>query len=171
MKIFAYGSNMCSARLHDRVPSARPVGTAFLSRHNLRFHKRGFRDGSGKADASASAVRDAGVWGVVYQIDPGEKADLDRAEGLGRGYDEKQVLVTDTDGVRHRAWMYCASPVAIDPAAVPFAWYMELVRAGAEEHGLPEAYTRARIASRPTRPDPDAARAARHRAILVPARA
>lgn len=167
MKIFAYGSNMCSARLRDRVPSARPLGPAFLSGHVLRFHKRGFRDGSGKADASASAVSDAGVWGVVYEIDPGEKANLDRAEGMGSGYDEKQVLVTDTDGVGHRAWMYCANPSAIDLAAVPFAWYLELVRAGAEEHGLPEDYTRARIASRPTHPDPDPARAARHRAILV----
>lgn len=169
MKIFAYGSNMCSARLRDRVPSARAVGAAFLSGHTLRFHKRGFRDGSGKADARACGAAGAGVWGVLYEIDPGEKADLDRAEGLGRGYDEKRVLVTDLGGAGHRAWMYSAHPSAIDAAAVPFAWYLELVRAGAEEHGLPADYTRIRIAACPTRRDPDVGRAARHRAILAAA--
>jgi gamma-glutamylcyclotransferase len=169
MKIFAYGSNMSTARLRQRVPSARCVGRAFLAGHSLRFHKRGLRDGSAKADAWACDDAGAGVWGVVFEIHDSQKPDLDRAEGLGSGYDEKQVVVTDDHGATHRAWMYHAEPSAIDPTVAPFAWYHALVLAGAREHGLPDRYLRDRIIACVSCSDPDADRATRHRAILVPA--
>lgn len=167
MKIFAYGSNMATARLRQRVPSARVIGRACLAGHALRFHKRGFRDGSGKADAWACADPRAVVWGVLFEIRDDEKPRLDRAEGLGSGYDEKVVVVTDDAGAIHRAWAYSAADSAIDPAAVPFRWYRALVLAGAREHGLPDDYIRAAILSCPTCPDPDSVRAAHHRAILA----
>lgn len=166
MKIFAYGSNMCTARLQARVPSARPVGVAMLPGHALRFHKRGWRDGSGKGDAARCGDAGAVVHGVVFRIDPAEKAALDRIEGLGRGYDERGARVTAPDGVVHEAWMYQAARSAIDPAAVPFRWYRDLVLAGAREHGLPDDYVRDHIVAVPTCPDPDTARARRHGAII-----
>jgi hypothetical protein len=167
MKIFAYGSNMCTARLQARVPSARPVGVAALPGHALRFHKRGWRDGSGKADAARCGDAGAVVHGVVFRLDPVEKAALDWIEGLGRGYDERGVRVTAPDGVVHEAWMYQAARSAIDPAAVPFRWYRDLVLAGAREHGLPDDYVRNHIVACPTCPDPNGARARRHRALAV----
>jgi gamma-glutamylcyclotransferase (GGCT)/AIG2-like uncharacterized protein YtfP len=165
MNIFAYGSNMCTARLRARVPSARPVGRAFLPRHTLRFHKRGWRDGSGKCDAFPSGDAGAGMWGVVYRIDPTEKPALDRIEGLGRGYEEKRVTVTDPAGRIHQAWAYHAHRSAIDPNAVPFGWYRDLVLAGAAEHHLPDDYVRRLIAGQGTVADPDDVRARRHRAL------
>jgi gamma-glutamylcyclotransferase (GGCT)/AIG2-like uncharacterized protein YtfP len=174
MHLFAYGSNLCSARLRARVPSARPLGVARLRGHALRFHKRGWRDGSGKADAYATRSRGDRVWGVVFRIDPLEKPDLDRVEGLGKGYDQARRTVEGRDGRHWRAWLYRADRSAIDAAAVPFRWYRDLVLAGAREHGLPDHYVRGLIATVPARPDPDAARARRHRALLgepgVPAR-
>lgn len=166
VKIFAYGSNMCTARLRARVPSARPLGVAALAGHILRFHKRGWRDGSGKGDACRSPEPGARVWGVVFGIDPAGKADLDRAEGLGRGYDDVEVRVTTPEGVEHTAWMYQAAPAAIEPDAIPFRWYRDLVLAGAREHGLPHDYVRDHIACHPARPDPDADRARRHRTLV-----
>ena len=50
MLYFAYGSNLSSARMAARVPSARVVARAQLPGHALRFHKVG-RDGSAKCDA------------------------------------------------------------------------------------------------------------------------
>jgi gamma-glutamylcyclotransferase (GGCT)/AIG2-like uncharacterized protein YtfP len=167
MNIFAYGSNMCTARLQARVPSARPLGRALLSGHTLRFHKRGWRDGSGKCDAFVCHDPGAGIWGVVYQIDPAEKPALDRIEGLGRGYDEKRVKVTDPAGRSREAWAYHAHPSAIDATAVAFDWYRDLVLAGALEHDLPGDYVRRLIEGQSTAPDPDRVRARRHRALLA----
>lgn len=50
---FAYGSNMLTDRLRERVPSARPVAVARLAGHSLRWHKVSI-DGSGKCDAEAT---------------------------------------------------------------------------------------------------------------------
>ena len=47
MLYFAYGSNMCTGRLRQRVPSAAPVRIAKLLNRSLRFHKRS-DDRSGK---------------------------------------------------------------------------------------------------------------------------
>lgn len=165
--IFAYGSNMCTARLRARVPSVRPLAVAALAGHALRFHKRGWRDGSGKGDAYPVGDPAARVWGVVFEIAAASKADLDRIEGVGRGYDEERVRVTTPGGDAHVAWIYRANPSAIEPDVVPFAWYRDLVLAGALEHGLPDDYVRRHIAGSATRRDPDAARAARHRALIA----
>ncbi len=52
VRYFAYGSNMLTARLHERVPSATPIGIGQLEGHALRWDKRSWRDGSGKCDAA-----------------------------------------------------------------------------------------------------------------------
>lgn len=133
---FAYGSNMSSARLRARVPSARVVGRGVLRGHQLLWHKVSI-DGSGKCDAAASTAPDAAVHGVVYAIDQSEKAALDRAEGLGKGYGQQQVIV-EVDGAPFNATMYCATNK--DPALKPYSWYKSHVLAGAREHALPPEY-------------------------------
>jgi gamma-glutamylcyclotransferase len=92
MLYFAYGSNMCAGRLRGRVHSAVPVRVARLLNHSLRFHKRSDKDSSGKADAYFTGEPEDVVWGVVFDIDPAEKPDLDRHEGLGHGYVERLVM-------------------------------------------------------------------------------
>ena len=136
---FAYGSNMSTARLTARTPSARVVGRGRLPNHALRWHKRG-RDGSGKCDVAFAGARStAVVWGVLYRIDCAEKADLDRIEGLGVGYDEHEVVVV-TEAGEIAARTYVARPGAVDPALRPRQWYKAHVLAGAREHGLPAPY-------------------------------
>lgn len=133
---FAYGSNMSTARLRARVPSARVIGRGVLHGHRLVWHKVS-KDGSGKCDVVATAAPDAVVHGVVYAIDQTEKATLDRAEGLGKGYDERQVVV-EVGGEPFVATMYYAT--RMDPALKPYSWYRAHVLAGAYEHELPPEY-------------------------------
>ena len=79
------------------------------------------------------------VWGVLYRIDCAEKADLDRIEGLGVGYDEHEVVVA-TEAGEIAARTYRARPNAVNATLRPRQWYKALVLDGAREHGLPASY-------------------------------
>jgi hypothetical protein len=131
---FAYGSNMLTRRLRGRVPSAQPLGKAILAGHRLAWHKIG-KDGSGKCDIAP----DPGgtVWGVIFVIDPSEMPGLDAAEGLGYGYEKKQITVT-LAGKETLVTTYQAT--RIDPDVVPWHDYKDYVLAGAMEHNLPYPY-------------------------------
>jgi gamma-glutamylcyclotransferase len=162
VRYFAYGSNMLTARLVERVPSATATGIGHLPAHTLRWDKRSRHDGSGKCDAEHTGREEDAVWGVLYEFDPADKAALDRAEGLGAGYAEKAVDVVTADGTA-AAVTYVATDK--DPALRPFHWYKDLVVAGAREHGLPVDY-RAHLDLVPTVSDPDLARNTRHHRLL-----
>jgi cation transport regulator ChaC len=104
---FAYGSNMSTARLRHRVPSCRVVCIVRLPKYRLRFHERS-KDGSGKCNAIYTEAPTDGVFGVVYEISLNEKAALDRAEGLGRGYNEQRLSVLSSDQRDLQALTYIA---------------------------------------------------------------
>ena len=137
-RYFAYGSNMSSARLQGRTPSARFLARGRIRRHALRWHKLG-RDGSGKCDATFTDDVEDTVWGVLFELDHAEKSLLDAAEGLGIGYVEKVVAVTTNTGTCN-ALTYEAKPDMIDASLRPRAWYKAHVVRGAQEHGLPTDY-------------------------------
>ncbi len=92
MHYFSYGSNMSIKRFMGRVPSAKKVGMGMLDRHELRFHKIGRKDGSGKCDVVETGLHEHIVYGVVFHISTHEKPVLDRVEGLHFGYEEKTTL-------------------------------------------------------------------------------
>jgi cation transport regulator ChaC len=154
MHYFAYGSNMSSARLRRRVPSAVPVGRARLPAYRLCFRKRG-RDGSAKCDIHTASDAGAAVWGVVYRIHPDEKPHLDAAEDLHRGYAIREVEVRLSPDRQIRAFTYYA--LQTDHRLQPFAWYREHVLRGAREHALPADYV-AMIERIPSIDDPDPGR-------------
>jgi len=164
MLYFAYGSNMCTGRLRQRVRSASQPFVARLAGHTLRFHKRS-TDGSGKADAFSTGVETDCVWGVVFEIDEAEKPLLDVAEGAGKGYHEEAVTVTDAEGGRHPVFVYIADASHIDANRRPYSWYKRFVVEGAHQHGLPRDYLVVLEATRDVE-DPDRTRDARKRAIL-----
>lgn len=87
MLIFSYGSNMNLNRLAKRVPSAVKVSNAFLPEHKLLCNKIS-KDGSAKANIFKTYIAAELVWGVLFTIDSKEKPLLDKAEGLGMGYNE-----------------------------------------------------------------------------------
>lgn len=161
--VFAYGSNMLTSRIRERCPSARALGIAELRGHELRWHKGSKKDGSGKCDILQSTEPNAIVYGVLFEIEVGEKSTLDYVEGLGKGYDEKEVRVSHRDTPRS-AIAYFAT--AIDPRLKPFSWYHALVIAGAKEHGLPASYI-AKLQSQPTIDDLDRLRHDTNMSLLV----
>jgi len=130
---------MCRGWLLRRTPSASPVASAALRGYQLRFHKKS-KDGSGKADAYQTGSPSDVVWGVVFEVDEEEMAGLNSAEGLGHGYSERIVDVTDESGRSYTASTYCAETRAIDPSLRPYSWYLRLVLEGARAHNLPPVY-------------------------------
>ena len=162
MFYFAYGSNMLTLRLQNRVPSATAEGRARLPGMGLRFHKRS-TDNSGKA--SLSPARNGGaVWGVVYTMDPDDVEALDEAEGRGYGYARRTMHVEMGSEIVD-VLLYTARSAYVENGLAPYDWYHALVLAGALEHNLPDPYI-ALIRSVPTVRDPDAERRARHASLL-----
>lgn len=158
---FAYGSNLLTARLRERTPSARPLGVARLPLYALRWHKRG-ADGSGKCDIVLNPDAAAHVLGVVYEVRREEKPALDAAEALGIGY-RAQELDVQLSAQPVRVWAYLALQTHAD--ALPFTWYKALVIAGAREHRLDADYIRD-LEAAAARPDGNLSRDAMHRRLL-----
>ena len=127
---FAYGSNMSTARLRARIPTAEPVGAARIDGYRLVCNKRG-KDGSGKANLVSTAGGEA--WGVLFRIDAHDWPALDRYEW---GYERRSRRVLVTRGESCEAQLY----LALHPEQLeipPFDWYRELCLEGAREHALP----------------------------------
>lgn len=138
IRYFAYGSNMFTKRLRARVPSANPIGIGYVEAHQLRWHKKS-KDGSGKCDICSTGNRRHLVHGVIFEIAHTEKPKLDRAEGLGNGYEEKEVGVKTSSGLVPAVAYYATS---IDEQLRPYEWYKRYVVEGAIEHDLPESYVK-----------------------------
>ena len=138
---FAYGSNLASRRMRERVPDARPGGRARLAGFRLVSDKPG-RDGSAKLNL----VRDAGacVWGALWALQQRDLLVLDRIEG---GY-ERVAVTVDGDGGPLAATTY-VSPLRGADAPLAGA-YKALVVEGAREHGLPAEWL-ARLEALPER--------------------
>ena len=149
MFYFAYGSNMSIKRLTQRIPSVK-LCIGRLSEHRLVFHKRS-KDGSAKCDAYYTGNKNDYVIGALFKIDKSKKKDLDKAEGLGCGYEQKEVEI-QTDSGKQKAVLYYATD--IDRNLKPYSWYKTHVVVGAKENSLPKEYI-ALIEAVDSIPDPD----------------
>jgi gamma-glutamylcyclotransferase (GGCT)/AIG2-like uncharacterized protein YtfP len=161
---FAYGSNMSTTRLRHRVAGCRFAFVARLPNYRLCFHKRS-DDGPAKCNAFKTATPTDAVIGAVYEIPTNEKPALDRAEGLGRGYQET-VLVLSPQGEEITVCTYIADAAFIDNSLKPYSWYKDFVLAGAEEHQLPPEYVEGRIRAVHAIRDPDPQREQARRAEI-----
>jgi len=130
----AYGSNLHPFRLQQRTPSAQFVGTGIIAHHTLRFHKRGYRDFSGKCNL-VSQIEDV-AYVAIYDVPARELNLLDKAEGAGAGYDRTTIKVDDFGD----CVIYLAAFEHIDESLVPFCWYRALVVAGCEQLAFPAEY-------------------------------
>ncbi len=99
-----------------------------------------YTDGSAKANAAYTGRAEDIVWGVVYEFLPHEKWQLDGAEGLGAGYGQEDVGVTDEAGRVYLAFCYVAESNAIDASLKVYTWYKRFVVEGAQQHRLPNQY-------------------------------
>lgn len=146
---FAYGSNMSEPRLGSRVRWFRPVAIATLNGYRLTFDKVSV-DGSGKCDCEHTGVAGHRVWGVVFAIDVGEQAALDKAEGVGSGYDRHEIELTTDRGVITVVTYFATRKMA---GLSPYHWYKHHVLYGARAARLPAEYIAA-IEAVPSIEDP-----------------
>jgi cation transport regulator ChaC len=160
---FAYGSNMSSPRLTapERAPSATRVTVGYVPGRRLTFDKFSTRDRSGKCDCEATGNPRDRVYGVLYRIAASERAALDEAEGLHRGYRDEILTVIGGEAT-HRALAYVATDKR--PGLPVFDWYLEHVLRGASDNGLPREYVES-LRRIPTVVDGDRGRAAKERAL------
>ena len=165
LKYFAYGSNLLTRRLRQRVPSARFSAVTTMSKHVLRFHKlsidkKGNR--SGKCNVRFTGRDEDVVYGVVFNIDRNEKQKLDEAED---GYSTEVLTLTSRSGAVP-GFMYCVVDHSLlDDSLQPYDWYKDLVVAGAREHNLPAEYIQ-QLENVESVKDPDKDRDLRKRRLL-----
>lgn len=141
IKYFAYGSNMLTERLQARCKSATMQCTAVADGYTLAFSKKSI-DESGKATISCQSDKRHRVYGVVFDIDESDLRELDKIEGVGKGYDRIdhfQVIIDETDAALEVV-TYIASSGHTDADLVPYDWYLGLVVTGARQHSLPSTY-------------------------------
>ena len=157
MIYFAFGSNMLTCRLEGRIGRVDTLGIGRLKEYKLQFNKKS-KDGSLKADAFYTGNAENEVIGVLFNINPCHKEDLDKFEGLGKGYDVKDVEVQKYNSTEVvKAFTYIARDIDQTGESLPYDWYLKLIIAGAEEHNLPEDYIN-RIRSVTTKQDSDSKR-------------
>jgi gamma-glutamylcyclotransferase (GGCT)/AIG2-like uncharacterized protein YtfP len=142
---FAYGSNMCSAQMTERCPSAKLQDIAVLPGHRLTFPRFSSRRRCGVAGFCPDPQSD--VWGVVYRLSAEDLMVLDRIEG----YDPQrqananrynritvEVRLGGPLGAALRCHTYDAVP---EPGSfIPSADYKETMVRGARTSSLPHHY-------------------------------
>jgi gamma-glutamylcyclotransferase (GGCT)/AIG2-like uncharacterized protein YtfP len=161
MFYFAYGSNMLTARLAERVPTVRLIGRGWLAGHRLYFHLNG-SDESGKCNILHTGDTNDLVHGALYELDADRLDRLHAAEGPPYAFLELEI---GTPNGPLQAATYRGRADYLDDTLVPFDWYRDFVVHGAYEHGLPGDYI-AGLEAVTCQPDPDAERSAHNRRIL-----
>ncbi len=145
MLYFAYGSNMDSAQMEERCPSAKFVCRAKLPLHRLAFTHKSVHRGCGVADILRDEAKD--VWGVVYDLPENEFKHLDRDESIrpGRPYNPNAYTREN-----HHVWregdakrpllvsLYRGHPQPNPP--LPDCDYKKLIVEGARHWQLPVTY-------------------------------
>ncbi|MEN3184364.1 MAG: gamma-glutamylcyclotransferase family protein [Atribacterota bacterium] len=134
---FAYGSNMDSERLEERVGRkgvAWTTGVVFD--YELVFNKIA-GDGSGYANIQPKEGEI--THGVLYALYEYELWRLDRCEGVPNHY-RRIVLPVKTSGGLIEAFCYIAAEGMTREGLRPHRSYLKLLIRGAEEHHLPQEY-------------------------------
>ena len=115
---------------------------------------------TGSAFANIIPDATAEVWGVLYQIDEGDLGHLDLTEGVLIGnYKRIEIpVVPSLADPPHNAFTLVSD--RRDPGLHPSTRYMDLLIAGAQEHGLPADYVGflRRIPAQPESPETAALR-------------
>lgn len=125
---FAYGSNMCRARLEKRVGTVEVRGVARLADYVHRFTKPG---GDGTAKGNIEVEPGARVLGVVYGLVSEQLEELAVYEG---GYRRIEVLAEVGEARLTAVTFVAERPSRRIPGPEP--WYLDYYRRGIVQHGI-----------------------------------
>lgn len=137
MYYFAYGSNMKTKRLKDRVGKVTVIGKAGLSNHCLRFNKLG-DDETGKANIETK--ENSLVEGVLFNLTEEQFKKLDICEAVPTHYIRCKMNVIRFDNDMVAAAVYIANPNRLRSHLKPKQKYLQYLIDGANEHGLSNQY-------------------------------
>lgn len=126
-RYFAYGSNLWLPQMRSRCPSARTITTATLHGWSTTYDKPS-ADGSAKLNIRPDP--DDSVVGVVYEIEDGERRELDVAEP---GYTPTEVRVAGSSAL---TYTYEGEPYQVRP----YDWYVEMAKLGAATQGIGDGH-------------------------------
>ena len=153
MNYFAYGPNMFTFGLEKKIGGVEILGIGKLFKYILEFNVPS-PDDSLKANALFTGNNEDEVIGIVFKINTNRKEDLDKAEGLGIGYTEKEIEIELIEKEEKlNAFTYVANNIDNSGSSKPYDWYLELIIKGAEEHQLPKEYV-SKIQSTFSKEDP-----------------
>ncbi|MEI6984571.1 MAG: gamma-glutamylcyclotransferase family protein [Rhodospirillaceae bacterium] len=125
--LFAYASNLNRERMSERCPAAEPVGTASLANHRLVF----------RVSADIEPYPGATALGAVWRLSPADMIALDHYEGFPTLYrkDFRHVLLAGGEAVEVMLYRMNREGYAPPPDD-----YLEIIRDGYRDFGLPENY-------------------------------
>jgi cation transport regulator ChaC len=138
---FAYGSNMCASTFVER----RGIHPLEARRARLDAHRLCFNLPVGPGERAVANVEpdaDACTWGVAYLISAEQAEHLDRTEGVHRGAYARSAVTIELESAERLAAFTYRSALTCE-GRKPSARYLQLLLAGAREHGLPAEYVRA----------------------------
>lgn len=139
LRYFAYGSNMAEEQMSSWCSDYRCLGAARLPDHRLAFVRDSPRWKAGAADVVRHRGRE--VWGVLYECSAADLASLDRKEGAGPALGYRRVAVEVELAARRRIRAITYVVISKAPRELPpLGAYVDLMLAGAREHGFPERY-------------------------------
>lgn len=136
MEYFAYGSNMKTKRLENRVGEVNAIGWAIIKNYCLKFNKLG-TDGSGKANIEPK--EDSFVEGVLFDLTEEQLKKLDRYEGVNDDYIRCTMDVIRFDN-KEVAGVYIGNQNTLRGRLKPNCEYLQYLIDGANEHGLSDRY-------------------------------
>ena len=122
---FAYGHNTQTETIQARCPSAKLMDTGVLHNFQLTFHQY----------SNIENQDGTHVEGVVWSISRSDLERLDGQEALHEHYNRIPVEVM-IKGVPYKCTAYIMDP-GFHPDATPSRAYLQDVRKGYQEHGLP----------------------------------
>jgi len=137
MFYFAYGYNMKTERLKERVGEVNIIGKAILKNHCLKFNKLG-DDGSGKANIEPMVG--SVVEGVLFDLTEEQLKKLDTKEGVPTHYVRCRMEVIESDNNARMAEVYVANQDKIRSGLKPNHQYLQCLIEGANEHNLSNQY-------------------------------
>ena len=124
MWYFAYGSNMNAQRMITRKAYFTRRIKATLPMHRLVFNKTASKE-PGYGFANIEADNYEKVYGILYEMQESEVAELDRHEGVRGQHYERKTMTVETENGSEEAVVYVAHPSKIQDGLIPTEAYAE----------------------------------------------